>query len=57
MLFKNTSPHDVDLPTLGLRAAPGESVEVTGDPAKSLLDNPWFQRTDAPKPRTTTEES
>lgn len=58
MIFRNSSPHELDLPTLDLRVAAGETVEVTGDAAKSLHDNPFFERVDKPKPRTAdTEES
>lgn len=46
MEFKNVSRDDLDLPTLGLRVAAGETVRVTGDAATSLLDNPLFKRTD-----------
>ena len=54
MEFKNVSGDDLDLPTLDLRVAAGDTVEITGDPAKSLLSNPHFERAD--KPRTTKSE-
>lgn len=58
MQIKNESDANVDLPTLGLRVAPGETVEVTGDDAKALLTVPGFKRVDAPKARSNdTEES
>lgn len=56
MIFRNVSGTDLDLPTLGLHVATGDEVEVTGEPAKSLLENPLLERTDKPKPRTDPEE-
>lgn len=52
MLIKNVTDDTLDVPALGLRVAPGESVEVTGDDAKGLLANPAFERADKPTRKT-----
>lgn len=58
MIFRNITSEDLDLPTLGLRVGAGESVEVTGDAAQSLLAaDLYFTRTDKPVPRSDSEEN
>lgn len=50
MKFKYVGPHDaVDLSGHGV-VENGAEVEVTGDPAKSLLSQSGWERTDEPKP-------
>jgi hypothetical protein len=52
MRFRNVSGDTQDLPSLGengLRVAPGEEFEASGDDAKGLTGNPSFERADKPK--------
>lgn len=60
MRFVNASDDTRDLPTLGengLRVAPGEEFDATGDDAKNLQADPSFRRVDKPsKSSTDTEE-
>lgn len=47
MLLRNNTSDRLDLPALGVSVDPGESFEVTGDQARSLLDQ-GFSRVDTP---------
>lgn len=48
MIFRNTTPDRLDLPSLGVSVDPGETFEATGDAAKSLESHPDFTRVDTP---------
>lgn len=57
MKFTNVSGEHRDLPTLGLMGIPpGEEVEATGDDAKSLQNDPAFERVDGKTPAKTEEK-
>lgn len=55
MEFVNKSGAPVELPTLDLRVADGETFTVTGQDAKNLLDSPDFERVDKPASKTDKE--
>lgn len=56
MKLTNTTGSTVHLPTLGLTVEDGETIEVTGDDAKSLQAQGW-KRSDRPKKRATKNDS